>query len=59
LSHLAVLGTQHLPQQIEDVLYGHPGVLEAAVVGQPDPAFGEQPVTFVALRPGCSPAPGN
>jgi acyl-CoA synthetase (AMP-forming)/AMP-acid ligase II len=27
-------------------------VLEAAVVGQPDPVFGEQPVAFVALRPG-------
>jgi acyl-CoA synthetase (AMP-forming)/AMP-acid ligase II len=25
-------------------------VLEAAVVGQPDPVFGEQPVAFVALR---------
>jgi long-chain acyl-CoA synthetase len=27
-------------------------VLEAAVIGRPDPVFGEQPVAFVALRPG-------
>jgi long-chain acyl-CoA synthetase len=28
-------------------------VLEAAVVGRPDPVLGEEPVAFVALRPGC------
>jgi acyl-CoA synthetase (AMP-forming)/AMP-acid ligase II len=32
-------------------------VLEAAVVGQPDPVFGEQPVAFVTLRPGFSVVP--
>ena len=39
------------------MLYGHPEVLEAAVVGQPDAVFGEQPVAFVALRPGRSAGP--
>jgi len=29
-------------------------VLEAAVVGRPDPVYGEVPVAFVALRPGCA-----
>jgi acyl-CoA synthetase (AMP-forming)/AMP-acid ligase II len=32
-------------------------VLEAAVVGQPDPVFGEQPVAFVTLRPGFDVVP--
>jgi len=32
-------------------------VLEAAVVGQPDPVFGEQPVAFVAFRPGLNAEP--
>jgi long-chain acyl-CoA synthetase len=43
-------GENIYPKEIEDVLYAHPAVLEAAVVGQPDPVFGEQPVAFVALR---------
>jgi acyl-CoA synthetase (AMP-forming)/AMP-acid ligase II len=34
-------------------------VLEAAVVGQPDPVFGEQPVAFVTLRPGFDVMPGD
>ena len=32
-------------------------MLEAAVVGQPDPVFGEQPVAFVTLRPGFDAVP--
>jgi long-chain acyl-CoA synthetase len=50
---LIIRGGENIyPKEIEDVLYAHPAVLEAAVVGQPDPVFGEQPVAFVALRPG-------
>ena len=32
-------------------------MLEAAVVGQPDQVFGEQPVAFVVLRPGVDVPP--
>ena len=50
---LIIRGGENIyPKEIEDVLYAHPAVLEAAVVGQPDPVFGEQPVAFVTLRPG-------
>jgi long-chain acyl-CoA synthetase len=50
---LIIRGGENIyPKEIEDVLYTHPAVLEVAVVGQPDPVFGEQPVAFVALRPG-------
>jgi long-chain acyl-CoA synthetase len=45
-------GENIYPKEIENVLHAHPAVLEAAVVGQPDPVFGEQPVAFVTLRPG-------
>jgi long-chain acyl-CoA synthetase len=49
---LIIRGGENIyPKEIEDVLYAHPAVLEAAVVGRPDPVFGEQPVAFVALRP--------
>src|SRR5260370_27063998 len=50
---LIIRGGENIyPKEIEDVLYTLPAVLEAAVVGQPDPVFGEQPVAFVTLRPG-------
>ena len=55
---LIIRGGENIyPKEIEDVLYGHPAVLEAAVVGQPDAVFGEQPVAFVAVRPGRSARP--
>jgi acyl-CoA synthetase (AMP-forming)/AMP-acid ligase II len=55
---LIIRGGENIyPKEIEDVLYGHPAVLEAAVIGQPDPIFGEQPVAFVALRPGLDTGP--
>ena len=38
--------------EIEDVLYRHPAILEAAVVARPDPKWGETPCAFVALKPG-------
>ena len=37
--------------EVEDVLYRHPAVLEAAVVARPDPKWGETPCAFVTLRP--------
>ena len=37
--------------EIEDALYRHPAVLEAAVVARPDEKWGETPCAFVTLRP--------
>jgi long-chain acyl-CoA synthetase len=45
-------GENIYPQEIESVLHAHPAVLEALVVGRPDPILGEEPVAFVALRHG-------
>jgi fatty-acyl-CoA synthase len=39
--------------EIEDILYRHPAVLEAAVVARPDVKWGETPCAFVTLRPGA------
>jgi len=36
--------------EIEEVLYRHPAVLEAAVVAKPDETWGETPCAFVTLR---------
>ncbi len=41
--------------EVERVLYEHPSVLEAAVIGVPDPRWGEVPKAFVVLKPGQSP----
>jgi long-chain acyl-CoA synthetase len=42
------------PREIEEVLYEHPEVVEAAVIGQPDPVLGEEVAAAVVLRPGSS-----
>jgi long-chain acyl-CoA synthetase len=39
------------PRVLEDALYQHPAVLEATVIGVPDPYRGEAPKAFVVLRP--------
>ncbi|WP_148861020.1 acyl-CoA synthetase [Marinobacter fonticola] len=40
--------------EVESVLYGHPAVLEAAVVARPDEKWGETPCAFICLKPGAS-----
>ncbi len=39
------------PREVEEVLYGHPGVLEAAVLGLPHADLGEEVAAAVVLRP--------
>jgi long-chain acyl-CoA synthetase len=48
---IAVGGFKVFPSQVEDVLYRHPAVREAIVIGIPDPYRGESPKAFVTLRP--------
>ncbi len=40
--------------EVEDVLYDHPGVLEAAVVARPDEKWGETPCAFITPREGAA-----
>ncbi|WP_428955729.1 class I adenylate-forming enzyme family protein [Streptomyces sp. cg35] len=45
------------PREVEDVLYTHPAVREAAVVGIPDAYRGESVKAYVSLRPGADATP--
>ncbi|MFD9116563.1 class I adenylate-forming enzyme family protein [Streptomyces bottropensis] len=47
-------GENIYPKEIESVLHTHPAVLEAAVVGAPEPVLGEVPVAYVTLLPGAA-----
>lgn len=47
-------GHNILPSEIENVLYSHPAVLEAAVIGLPDDEWGESVAAGIALRDGTS-----
>lgn len=40
--------------EIEEALFKHPAVMEAAVVARPDEKWGETPCAFVTLKPGVS-----
>jgi acyl-CoA synthetase (AMP-forming)/AMP-acid ligase II len=42
------------PPEVEEVLYRHPDVLEAAVVGVPDERLGQEVKAFIVPRPGHS-----
>jgi fatty-acyl-CoA synthase len=47
------------PGAIEDIMFQHPAVGLAAVVGQPDAYAGELPVGYVQLKPGATVTPGE
>ena len=48
----AVGGFNVYPKEVEEVLYTHPKVQLAAVIGLPDPKSGESVKAFVQLKPG-------
>jgi acyl-CoA synthetase (AMP-forming)/AMP-acid ligase II len=42
-------------REVEEIIYRHPSVAEAAVVGEPDEQWGESIVAVVQLREGAEP----
>ena len=54
-----VAGMKVYPREVEEVLYQHPGVADAAVVGVPDAAHGEVPKAFVVRKPGATATEGE
>ena len=49
-----VNGMNVYPRVVEEVLYEHPDVREAAVIGEPHESHGEIPVAYLSLQPGAS-----
>jgi long-chain acyl-CoA synthetase len=45
------------PREIEEVLYTHPAIFEAAVLGMADPRVGEEVMAVVSLRSGAQRVP--
>ncbi|MDQ0270346.1 acyl-CoA synthetase [Cytobacillus purgationiresistens] len=46
-------GENIYPKELEEVLYTHPSILEAAVVGIPDPKWGETVKAYIVLKKGA------
>ena len=47
-------GNNIYPREIEEVLLTHPAIYEVAVIGVPDPIWGESVKAIIALCPGMS-----
>lgn len=47
---IIVGGYNVYPREVEEVLYAHPNVVEAAVIGLPDLDFGEAVYAYVVLK---------
>lgn len=50
-------GVNIYPAEIEEVLYRHPDIYDAGIIGVPDPDWGEKIVAYVVRKPGGSLAP--
>jgi long-chain acyl-CoA synthetase len=52
-------GLNVFPREVEEVLYAHPAVLEAAAIGVPETYKGEVVKAFVVLKPGAQATAGE
>jgi fatty-acyl-CoA synthase len=54
IKDMVIRGGENIyPREIEEFLYTHPDILDAQVIGVPDPKYGEELAAWVRLRPGA------
>ncbi|MBF6470846.1 MULTISPECIES: AMP-binding protein [Nocardia] len=56
IKDMVIRGGENIyPREIEEFLYTHPDILDAQVIGVPDPKYGEELMAWVRMRPGTTP----
>jgi fatty-acyl-CoA synthase len=56
IKDMVIRGGENLyPREIEEFLYTHPDILDAQVVGVPDPTYGEELMAWIRMREGAAP----
>lgn len=56
IKDMVIRGGENIyPREIEEFLYTHPDVLDAQVIGVPDPKYGEELAAWVRMRDGAEP----
>ena len=54
IKDMVIRGGENIyPREVEEFLYTHPDILDAQVIGVPDPKYGEELMAWVRLKPGC------
>jgi fatty-acyl-CoA synthase len=56
IKDMVIRGGENIyPQEIEEFLYIHPDILDAQVIGVPDPKYGEELMAWIRMREGTHP----
>ncbi len=56
IKDMVIRGGENIyPREIEEFLYTHPDILDAQVIGVPDPKYGEELMAWVRMREGAAP----
>jgi len=56
IKDMVIRGGENIyPREIEEFLYSHPDIVDAAVIGVPDARYGEELMVWTRMRPGAEP----
>jgi fatty-acyl-CoA synthase len=56
IKDMVIRGGENIyPREVEELLYTHPDVLDAQVIGVPDEKYGEELMVWVRMRDGAAP----